>query len=182
MGDHAIKLHEEPKSGESRMTPGFDELFAAHQRKVYLAAYRVTGNAQDAEDILQSVFLRLLQRQQDPDSRANPAGYLCRSAINAGIDLLRSRARAQSETLIEEMHSSDGAADDELRQAEIRRHMRAAILELEPATAEVFALRYFEDFSNREIAVLLDTTPNSVAVTLHRARARLQELLDGLAI
>ncbi|MEQ8953000.1 MAG: sigma-70 family RNA polymerase sigma factor [Gammaproteobacteria bacterium] len=160
------------------MTPGFDELFAAHHRKVFRAAYRVTGSTQDAEDILQSVFLRLLQRRDGLEGGGdNPAGYLCRSAINASIDLLRSRARSPGESLIEEMHASEDGADDGVRQAEIRKQLRTAMLALEPGTAEVFALRYFEEFSNREIAVLLDTTPNSVAVTLHRARARLQDLL-----
>ncbi|MEQ9007418.1 MAG: sigma-70 family RNA polymerase sigma factor [Ekhidna sp.] len=98
---------------------------------------RVTGSTADAEDILQSVFLRLLQRPEGADCGVNLAGYLCRSAINAGIDLLRSRARAPGEALIEEMHSSEDGADDEARQAEIRRHLRRAMLELEPGGKKV---------------------------------------------
>ena len=181
MGDHAITLLKEPQSGADRMTPTFDELFSEHHKKVLLAAYRVTGNLQDAEDVLQSVFLRLLKRRKYLNSGDNPAGYLSKAAINASIDLLRSKRHTQTDTLNEEIHpSSPGAADSEARQAEQRQHLREALLTLEQHAAEVFALRFFEDFSNVEIAMLLDTSPNSIAVTLHRTRTRLQEILGEL--
>lgn len=178
MGDHAINMLDEPATGADRRMTTLDELFAAHQRRVFLVSYRVTGDVQDAEDIMQSVFMRVLKRPELLAECDNPAAYLCRVAINASIDLLRFRVRAPSETLIEELVESEvGAADAEARQAELRECLRAALLQLEPHTAEVFALRYFEELGNAEIAVLLDTSPNSVAVTLHRARARLQEIL-----
>ena len=72
------------------MTATFDELFSEHHEKVLLAAYRVTGNMQDAEDVLQSVFLRLLKRRDPQSYGVNAAAYLRRAATNAGIDLLRS--------------------------------------------------------------------------------------------
>ena len=160
------------------MTPTFDELFSEHHEKVLLAAYRVTGNMPDAEDVLQSVFLRLLKRREPQTYGSSSAAYLRRAAINASIDLLRSKYHTQNVSLIEEIHASDqGAADSDVLNNELRGHLRAALLSLEQHAAEVFALRFFEDFSNAEIAVLLDTTPNSVAVTLHRARTRLQEIL-----
>lgn len=181
MGDYAINLPKQPRSGADGMTPTFDELFSEHHEKVLLAAHRVTGNLQDAEDVLQSVFLRLLKRRERLNSRDNAAGYLCRAAVNASIDLLRSKHRTQTDSLIEEIHpSTHGAADSEAHQLELRQHLRAALASLEQATAEVFALRYFEGFSNVQIAALLDTSANSIAVTLHRARTRLQEKLGEL--
>ena len=147
-----------------------------------MAAYRVTGNPQDAEDILQSVFLRLLDRNEMPSASHQLAGYLRRAAVNQGIDMLRSRKRAPQDELQEnEIAASSGAAETALEQSELRQRLRTALLELDPATAEVFALRYFEDYSNAEIARILDITPNSVAVILHRARARLQETLGELS-
>lgn len=62
MGDHAITLTNEPRAGEAGQAASFDELYNKHHRKVLLAAYRVTGSMQDAEDVLQAVFLRLLKR------------------------------------------------------------------------------------------------------------------------
>jgi len=141
----------------------------------------VTGNLQDAEDILQSVFLRLLNRGDQAVFADSSAAYLCKAAINAGIDLLRNRNRVQTESFNEEIYpSSLGAADSEAHQAEQRSRLRTALLSLDKRAAEVFALRIFEEFSNAEIADLLDTSNNSVAVTFHRARTQLQEILGEL--
>ncbi len=180
MGDHAITLSKDDSAGAAAAI-GFDGMFDAHHEKVMVAAYRVTGNMQDAEDVLQTVFLRLLKNRQHLDSANNPAGYLCKAAINASLDLLRARTRHPTEQLFEESHSSgQGAADGAARQAELRQHLRAAMLTLDKRSAQIFALREFEDFSYADIATLLDTTSNSVAVTLHKARARLQEQLGPL--
>ena len=58
---------------------------------MFLAAYRVSGSIQDAEDVLQSVFLKLLKQDGGRYAADNPASYLCRAAINASLDVLRSR-------------------------------------------------------------------------------------------
>jgi RNA polymerase sigma-70 factor (ECF subfamily) len=181
MGDHAITLLKNPGPGADGPTPTFDELFNSHHEKVLHAAYRVTGNMADAEDILQTVFLRLLKRREPQTYHESSAAYLRRAAINAGIDLLRSKHHNLSVSLNEDIHPSNlGDVDKEARQVELRRHLREALLTLEPRAAEVVALRFFEDFNNAEIAVLLDTSPNTIAVTLHRARSRLQEVLGEL--
>jgi RNA polymerase sigma-70 factor (ECF subfamily) len=141
----------------------------------------VTGNLQDAEDILQSVFLRQLDRRDQALSANNTSAYLCRSAINASLDLLRSRRRAPSEALNEELlPSSHGAADGDVHQTEQCRLLRTALLALDRRPAEVFALRMFENFSNTQIAVVLDISANSVAVAFHKARAQLQQTLGEL--
>lgn len=181
MGDYAITLNNEPEVSPAGKTPTFDELFNAHQEKVLQAAYRVTGNLQDAEDILQSVFLRQLDRRDQVLSADSTGAYLCKSAINASLDLLRSKRRAPSETLNEELLPSiHGAADGDVRQAEQRRLLRTALLALDQRGAEVFALRMFENFSNSQIAIVLNTSANSVAVAFHKARAQLQQTLGEL--
>ena len=178
MGEHAITLINEPQSDGVGQTPTFDELYNAHHKKVFLAAYRITGNTQDAEDVLQAVFLRLLKRSKQPDYHDSSAAYLCRAAINGSLDLLRSRSRVQLESLDEEVFPSvTGAADSETRQVEQRRHLRKAMQSLEPRAAEVFALRVFEDFSNAQIGVVLEISSNNVAVIYHKARTQLQEIL-----
>src|SRR5437764_3859272 len=74
----------------------FAKLFHEHYSLVYRAAYRVTGNAEDAEDVVQTLFLKLLRRQRPLDLDSNPKGYLHRAAVNAALDLLRSRKRAEA--------------------------------------------------------------------------------------
>ena len=181
MGDHAITLLNEPQSEEVGQALSYDELFNTHHKKVFLAAFRVTGNVQDAEDVLQAVFLRLLKRHEQPDYRDSSPAYLCRAAINGSLDLLRARSRVQTESLDEQSFPSTlGAAESETRQVELRGQLRKAIQTLDARSAEVFALRVFEDFSNAEIAVVLETTSNHVAVIYHKARTQLQEFMSEL--
>ena len=72
-----------PEPGPSGRLEG---LWATHAEKVYRAAYRVTGNAADAEDAVQTVFLRLV-RLPDGKLREDAGGFLHRSAVNAGLDI-----------------------------------------------------------------------------------------------
>jgi RNA polymerase sigma-70 factor (ECF subfamily) len=154
-----------------------ERVFLEHQGRVFRAAYRVTGNAQDAEDVLQTVFLRLA-RQGESIPMNNPASYLYRAAVNSALDLLRSR-RDKHTVPIEEAASapdaSSPAPDRDHEAAEVRRRLRQAVAMLPPRAAEMFALRYFEGEANRDIARMLGVTRITVAVTLHRARKSLQD-------
>ncbi len=71
---------------------GLAELYERHYEAVFRAALRVTGNPADAEDVLQTVFLRLLARGGDAEAAPLPAAYFRRAAVNAAVDLLRRRA------------------------------------------------------------------------------------------
>ncbi|MFN0164970.1 MAG: RNA polymerase sigma factor [Bryobacteraceae bacterium] len=152
-----------------------ESVFHQHATMVYRAAFRVTGNHQDAEDVLQTVFLRLLRRTA---SMENPESYLRRAAVNSAIDLVRSRA-AQMVPLEEAAHRQTEflAPDRASSSAELRAWLRRAIARLHPTAAQMFVLRFFEDKENPEIARMLGTTPGSVAVTLHRTRERIQQEL-----
>src|ERR1035441_5104079 len=71
-----------------------DELeraFRAHNGLVFRTAYRITGNAADAEDVLQTVFLRLVRRGANVDAVENQESYLRRAAINAALDVIRAK-------------------------------------------------------------------------------------------
>src|SRR5918993_5522222 len=70
---------------------GFSELYERHYEAVFRAALRVTGNPADAEDVLQTVFLRVLARGEDLEDVALPAAYFRRAAVNAAVDVLRRR-------------------------------------------------------------------------------------------
>lgn len=161
---------------------GLESVFLEHQGRVFRAAFRITGNAQDAEDVLQTVFLRLA-RQGDAASLANPSSYLYRAAVNAALDLLRAR-RERTNVALEEAHASpDGPArqPDQLHEAaELRAWLRRAIAGLPPRAAEVFALHHLEGYENVEIARALGMSRVSVAVTLHRARRRLERELNAV--
>ena len=138
---------------------------------VFRTAYRITGNAADAEDALQTVFLRMVRGNPQMD---NPESYLRRSAVNAALDVVR--ARRDNGTLEEERMAASGSCT-ELR--ELRDTLRRELSKLPPRTAEMFAMRFFEGYTNPEIAKLLGISQIVVAVTLHRTRNKLKKSMGA---
>jgi RNA polymerase sigma-70 factor, ECF subfamily len=145
-----------------------DQMYEAHHAMVFRTAYRVTGNAADAEDVLQTVFLRLLRRNTAEIDNAE--SYLRRSAVNAALDIVRAR-QADNTLDIERMPASESCT--ELR--ELRDTLRRALAKLPGRTGEMFALRFFEGYTNPEIAKMMGLSQIVVAVTVHRARKKLQD-------
>ena len=168
-----------PKVGEftdmpSRSIPaGFEDLYARHYEAVFRAAVRVTGNPSDAEDILQTVFLRVLSHDDQDEAARRPVAYFRRAAVNAAVDLLRRRA-AHGETVYDDLAGADAVESPPLLKEQLRR----AIATLESEDATLFLLRYVEGLSNEELASLFEIEKNNVAVRLHRIRIRLQKELD----
>lgn len=155
----------------------FDRVFRRHYGLVFRTAYRITGNAADAEDVSQIVFLRLFRREESAqvlDNRVlqNEESYLRRAAINAALDVLRSRPGDRTVELPD--LPSEPRHDDprELRQA-----LGRALAQLKPRPAEIFALRFLEGFSNPQIARMLGISQVLVAVIVHRTRQQLRKEL-----
>jgi RNA polymerase sigma factor (sigma-70 family) len=101
---------------------------------------------------------------------ANEESYLRRAAVNASLDLIRARQSARAVPL-------DDAALPGAEQAggELKDCLRRAFSSLSKRSAEIFALRHFEGFSNQQIAEELNMSSVLVAVTLHRTRRQLQK-------
>jgi RNA polymerase sigma-70 factor (ECF subfamily) len=159
--------------------PDLERIFREHHALVFRAAYRVTGNANDAEDVLQTVFLRLLKRDANAEPVGNIASFLHRSAVNAALDLVRARHNVRNipldelePVLAEPAHRRPDRAH---ASGEIRDWLRGALARLNPRIAQMFILRFFEGKENPEIAQLLNTTPGTVAVTISRTRDRLEK-------
>lgn len=156
-----------------------ERIFRENHALVFRAAYRITGNPNDAEDVLQTVFLRMMKRDSGAEPVGNMASFLHRSAVNAALDLVRSRQNIRNVPLDElEPVLSEPAHRNPDRihhSGEIRDWLRGAMARLNPRIAAMFTMRFFEGKDNPEIARLLDTTPGTVAVTLSRTRDRLEK-------
>lgn len=161
-----------------------ESLFREHHGSVYRAAYRITGNAMDAEDVLQTVFTRLLRREEQPDLSESAGSYLHRAAVNAALDLMRRRKRSRQVDLEEAgdnlVDRSDLGPERTRGNRELKTRLREAMSRLSPRQAEIFTLRYLEGMGNLEIARTLGASQTSIAVLLHRARHRLQKELGSL--
>ena len=157
-----------------------EQIFQEHRIRVFRAAYRISGNVNDAEDVLQTVFLRLARRD-DPAAVQNLDSYLYRAAINAALDLLRSRKRIESAPLDESVPLDLLLCSSLNHSQDLRVWLWQALAKLSARNAEMFALRYLEGYDNREIAKMLDTSQEVVAVTLHRTRAQLRKEFQSFA-
>ena len=167
-----LRLVTEPPSEVER-------LFRAHHDRVFRTAHRITGSPADAEDVLQTVFLRLVKSEESYDLSENPEAYLSRAAINASLDLLRSRGRTKpvdlDEMEIEALPSRTQNPEAAHADRELHRLIRDAVAGLGKTAGEMFVLRYYEGYDNQEIAKVLSTSPMVVGVVLHRARTKLRK-------
>lgn len=163
------------------LTEEFEQIFREYSPLVYHTAYSVTGNPEDAEDVLQTIFLRLLRRGFPRKLKNNPRGYLYRAAVNVSLDTIRSRRRdqriADHERLTRAIALSPVKVDAAAPEPDESRRLAEAVAQLHPRTVEILILRYEHDLSDAAIAKLLGRSRGVIAVTLYRARARLRKLL-----
>ena len=159
----------------SEPTQEFETIFKEHARLVYRTAYGVTGSHEDAEDILQTIFLQLIRREFPPDLRTNPQSYLYRAAINSSLNIIRRRRR---DVLVGDLeHFQISTPSDATNSEPDVRRLYEAIGKLKPEAAQIVILRYMHNKSDAEIARMLGKSRGTIALKLFRSRARLKKLL-----
>lgn len=153
----------------------WDLLVREHGTMVFRTAWRIVGNAADAEDITQEVFLEA-HRLRAKQTVKNWGGLLRRLATCRSLDRLRERKNVLSidAGVLASMESDPTEAAIERELAE---RLRVAITQLPRREAEVFCLRFFEGLGNEQIALSLQIAPGAVGVALHKARTKLEALL-----
>lgn len=176
--DHDQTLVDCCKKGDRA---AFTTLVTRYQRPIYNAAYRVLGNAEDASDIAQIVFLRVAERLDEYDSQYKFFSWIYRIAINESLNLLRRNRR--EEPLDDEIElpgpvsaSPEWQYDNGQRCERIQR----ALMSMKADDRVVLTLRHFSDCSYREIGHILDVEEKTVKSRLFEARQRLGELLKDL--
>jgi len=151
----------------------FAGLYESHYAAVYRTALRVTGNSADAEDVLQTVFLRILNQRGQLDATQLPEAYFRRAAANASIDLLRRRV-THAETLLDNAPEPEAREDTTLLKEQLRR----ALATLDGNDASLFLLRHVEGMTNGELAEMFGQDKGAIAVRLHRIRQSLQAAME----
>src|SRR5438105_2228150 len=115
---------------QSNAMTGLESLYVQHHERVFRTAHRVTGSAADAEDVLQTVFLRLARNEENRDEASgplmfewsdNPEAYLSRAAINASLDLLRKRKRSKAVAMDDVEHHASLASGSPIANDSSRR-------------------------------------------------------------
>ncbi|HXV76237.1 MAG TPA: RNA polymerase sigma factor [Candidatus Polarisedimenticolaceae bacterium] len=155
---------------EEREAAGFPELYRRHGRALYGTALRLTGRPEDAEDVVQDVFLAWHRRR--PDLPPEQLGrWLTRVAVNAALDRLRRSRRWRTEEFDESRPGIDGAP------AELAVDLERAVARLPEKARLVFLLHDVEGLAHRELAEVLGATVGTTKSQLFRARTMLKEAM-----
>lgn len=139
---------------------------------VFQAAFRVLGNAADAEDVAQEVFLEVVSRT--PVGKIeNWGAYLRKLAVFRALD--RRRQRGGDVPLDgDQLLAATLSPHDEAVHRELAENLRNLIAGLPEREGAVFALKYFERLSNPQIAEVLGISTGAVAAAIHKVRAKLE--------
>jgi RNA polymerase sigma-70 factor (ECF subfamily) len=159
----------------------FAELVKRYTNAVYNVTYRFTQNTAEAENLTQETFLRAWHALPRLDSERPLKPYLMKIAVNLCRDWAeQTRVKMVELDADDESLVADDAHDplQNLSDQELRERVRAKLELLPPLYRTVITLRYSEDMTYEEMATALDLPLNTVRTQLHRAKARLRELLE----
>lgn len=146
-----------------------EPLFCKYRDDVYRLALSYTRSVQEAEDVCQSVFLKLMESDVTPGKER---AWLMQVTVNQCRNLLRSAWWKNTTQLDETIAIAAHEHNDVYR----------AVMELGPKYRVVIYLRYYEALTTKEIAKLLHITPTAVTTRMNRAKAMLRERLKEEAI
>lgn len=149
-----------------------------HGPAIYRIAWRILGNADDADEILQDAFLQAHQFES-ANNVDNRVGLLKRLTVCRALDLLRRRRGDLSLDDVTIANPESGPVAQAVGK-ELESRLREAIRQLPQREAEVFSLRYFDELSNQEIAETLNLKTAAVATALYKARTKLAGILADL--
>ena len=164
-----------------------------HSRSVFRLAYRMTGNQQDAEDVVQETFMRAYRQLHRWEARSSFSTWLYRIAANYSLDLVRARKR-HAETAIDETSANQGAPDDAIHALpasspgpdrllfsdQVQKCVASTLDELSQQERTAFVLRHFEGQSIEEISAALGLSANAAKHSIFRAVQKLRRALEPM--
>ena len=170
-------------------------LVERHSRNVYQMAYRMTGNTQDAEEVVQEAFLRGYNKLKQFAGNANFGTWVYRIGANYAIDLLRQRKVEDSRRERPSKATDDGLEVDPLsqvqdgrpsperlaRSGELALKMKEALNALTPAERTAIVMRHWEGCAIEEIAAALNSNSSAAKNTVFRAVQKLRRALAPFA-
>ena len=159
----------------------FVALVRRYRGPIYNCAYRVLGREEDASDVTQGVFLKVIQRLDQYDPNYKFFSWIYRMALNDALNMLRDRGR---EAPMEE--GMEGSADErsnpeaQVSDKQEAHRIQQALMKMKVSDRAVLTLRHFSDCSYEEIAEIMELEVKTVKSRLFEARQRLRQLLVDL--
>lgn len=189
MGEDAASREEHNQLAVRAKTDeaAFTQLYHLYIKEIYGFVFRRVGHRETAEDLVSDIFHKMLAHL--PNYNPNKAGFrtwLYRIANTMLIDHYRVHHNPNRPGLVhlDEEREEDAAepALDHGPQKEISLAVRQSVATLPPRDRQIVEMRYFEGFSNQEIAEILDLSANHVGVLLYRSLQQLKQRLSGANI
>ncbi len=179
--DDLETLVDAARGGDRR---AFDELVRQTYEDTYTLAYRLTGNEEDARDVVQETYVRAWKGLKKFRGDARFSTWLYRITANAGYTLTKKRRKHRHEPMGDdavEIPEPNTAADPEAvaEASLLREEVAAAVDELPPKLRAVVVLKDVYDLSHDEIAEELGISESAAKVRLHRARRKLHDSVYG---
>jgi RNA polymerase sigma-70 factor (ECF subfamily) len=159
----------------------FRALVEKHSRSAFRLAFRMTGNEQDAEDVVQESFLRAFRHLSRFEARADFGTWLYRIVANCSVEMMRTRQARQTRARMEPLDerttvpAGDGPGPDRLAEsADIKRRVAAALDALSPLERAAFTLRHYEGRTIDEISRTLKLGTSAAKHAVFRAVKKLR--------
>lgn len=171
----------------------WDALVRRHEARVYNYALRLTGNRDDALDLLQDVFLGVYRKLDRFRGESQFVSWLFRIAHNKAVDMARRRRANPVQQMQQALAAGDEREPDdwpdhrdgassphqELLTSEVNVRIHALLQCLKPAQREMLELKIFQSLTFDEIAETLEISANTAKTRFYAALKRLRELMEG---
>lgn len=184
-------MHESDRTAIALASGGDNEAFRTlverHSRYVFNVAYRLTGSASDAEDVVQTTFLRAYQQLSRFEARADFRTWLHRITVNCSIDLIRSRRHREVGHDPEDLefhgasrdsHPAPPTADRLMLSAEIRDRIAQGMKQLSASERLAFTLRHVEGLPIRDVALKMGLKTEAAKNSIFRAVKKMRVALE----
>jgi RNA polymerase sigma-70 factor (ECF subfamily) len=159
----------------------FSALVLRYQRPIYNAALAILRRAEDASDVTQTVFLKIVERGGDYDPQYKLFSWLYRIAVNESLDLLRrGRREAPLDDDLDIPDADSRGPEALLSEVEMSTRIHRSVMGMSVNDRVVLTLRHFSDCSYEQMAEILDLDAKTVKSRLFEARRRLRGLLGDL--
>lgn len=158
----------------------FRMLVSQNQSILYAVAYRFLGNAEDAEDVVQEVFIKLWKNLNQYRVEVKLSTWLYKMTVNHCLDVLKSAQRRRQNThvdIVEQVNIKANTADQAVHAQELHVLVQEAASGLTPKQKAVFILRDLEGLPAEEVGRILSMSPQNIKSNLYYARQQVCERL-----
>jgi RNA polymerase sigma-70 factor, ECF subfamily len=161
------------ENAEAAQAQTFEDLFEAEHERLFRALYLVTGNAQEAEEVMQDAFLKIWERWERVRAMENPAGYLCRTAVNGALSRRRRVAVAAKRTF------SPGPAEDPFAATDLHDELVGALRTLTPRQRAALMLTDLLGYPAEEAAQTLGVAAGTIRSLASQGRAAMRTAMEA---